>query len=106
MITKYRVCIREHGFLIEGQSSDKGTVSLSKTAFAYLRGLIQDEQPSSDFSPFLKLTTYKRQTTLKVQNYVGVLQTPCGTLIEVLPKLQSYEDETEEKTRHQLIKML
>tara|TARA_R110001599_G_scaffold230819_1_gene430090 strand:- start:585 stop:1871 length:1287 start_codon:yes stop_codon:yes gene_type:complete len=106
MITKYRVCIREHGFLIEGQSSDEGAVSLSKTAFAYLRGLIQDEQPSSDFSPFLKLTTYKRQTALKVQNYVGVLQTPCGTLIEVLPKLHSYEDETEDKTRHQLIKML
>ena len=60
----------------------------------------------TDFAPFLKLTTYKRQIALKVQNYVGVMQTPCGTVIEVLPKLYSGEQETEEKTRYQLIKML
>ncbi|MCG8612963.1 MAG: McrC family protein, partial [Pseudomonadales bacterium] len=106
MITKHRVCIREYGVLVEGESDGRHVVGLSKTAFAYLRSLIQDEQPSDDFSPFLKLTTYKRQTALKVQNYVGVMQTPCGTLIEILPKLHSGEEETEEKTRQQLISML
>lgn len=106
---KRRVCIREYGFLVEGRSSDTeggNVVALSKSAFGYLMSLIQDDSRETDFAPFLKLTTYKRQTALKVQNYVGVMQTPCGTLIEVLPKLHSGEEETEEKIRYQLIKML
>lgn len=109
---KRRVCIREYGFLVEGSSglvvdgTESNVTCLSKSAFAYLRSLIQDEPRDTDFGPFLKLNTYKRQTALKVQNYVGVMQTPCGTLIEVLPKLYSGGQETEEKTRYQLIKML
>lgn len=106
MNTKRRVCIREYGLLIEGQGEEGNSVGLSNSAFAYLRSLIQDDIRETDFAPFLKLTTYKRKTALKVQNYVGVMQTPCGTLLEVLPKLHSGEQETEEKTRYQLIKML
>lgn len=106
MKSNHRVCIREHGFLVEGKSDGLNVVGLSKSSFAYLRSLIQDENASGDFAPFLKLTTYQRQTALKVQNYVGVLQTPCGTLIEVLPKLHTGEVQSEEGTRHLLIKML
>ena len=120
MKTKRRICIREHGFLIEGyfseshpvegKATDINSVGVPKSAFSYLLSLIQDEPKNeaqgNDFSPFLKLTTYKRKTALKVQNYVGVLQTPCGTVIEVLPKLHLETEESEERTRHLLIKML
>ncbi|WP_051171368.1 McrC family protein [Spongiibacter marinus] len=85
---------------------DENAVGITKSAFGYLRGLIQGDLRESDFAPFLKLTTYKRQTALKVQNYVGVIQTPCGTLIEILPKLYLGDEEALEKSRYQLIKML
>jgi 5-methylcytosine-specific restriction enzyme subunit McrC len=109
---KRRVCIREYGCLVEGlnaegnERAEGNAVAISKSAFGYLKSLIQDDSREADYAPFLKLTTYKRQIALKVQNYVGVMQTPCGTLIEVLPKLHSGEEETEEKTRSQLIRML
>ena len=106
MKIRHRFCIKEYGFLTECESGDRNAVGLPKSAFDYLRKLIQDESLSNDFSPFFKLTTYKRKTALKVQNYVGVLQTPCGTVIEVLPKLYKDEEENEENTRHLLIKML
>jgi 5-methylcytosine-specific restriction enzyme subunit McrC len=44
---------------------------------------------------------------LKLDNYVGVLQTPCGTVIEVLPKITEEIGETAANdSRDLLIKML
>lgn len=44
---------------------------------------------------------------LKLDNYVGVLQTPCGTVIEVLPKITEDIGETAaNNSRNLLIKML
>lgn len=106
MKIRNQFCVKEYGAIIEGMSGDGSAVGIPKSAFGYLRNLIQDESISDEFSPFLKLTTHKRKTALKVQNYVGVLQTPCGTVIEVLPKLYSSDEENEENTRQMLLKML
>jgi 5-methylcytosine-specific restriction enzyme subunit McrC len=109
MRAKRRVCIREYGYLIEGDSPTgfaKGA-AIPRSAFRYLQGLLQDDAFDEQFAPFLKLTTFHRKTALKLQNYVGVLQTPCGTQIEILPKLLEEEsDAALEKTRGQLINML
>lgn len=106
MKIKQRVCIREYGFLTEGEGVDDNGVGVSKSAFKYLLGVIQDESLSNDYSPFLKLTSYRRRMAIKVQNYVGVLQTPCGTSIEVLPKLYQNDEASEESARYQLVRML
>jgi len=109
MRAKRLVCIREYGYLVEGEATTglANGAWIPRSAFRYLKGLLQDEAFDEQFAPFLKLTTFHRKTALKLQNYVGVLQTPCGTQIEILPKL--YDEETRgsvENTRNQLIKML
>lgn len=44
---------------------------------------------------------------LKLDNYVGVLQSPCGTVIEVLPKItEGIGEEVTQYSRNLLIKML
>ena len=100
--------VREYGFLTRSEALIEGenAAELPKSAFDYLRRAIQEETSPNDFSRFLKLTTYRRKIALKVQNYVGVLQTPCGTSIEILPKLADHEKERRETTRQLLIKML
>jgi len=101
--------IREYGYLLEGLTHEAypNAEGIPKSAFQYLLSFIQDEAGEKDFAPFLRLTTFKRKTALKVLNYVGVLQTPCGTQIEVLPKLYLNGDtESAEATRNQLITML
>jgi 5-methylcytosine-specific restriction enzyme subunit McrC len=101
--------IREYGYLLEGLSQDMypNAEGIPKSAFRYLLSFIQDEMGEKDLAPFLRLTTFKRLTALKVLNYVGVLQTPCGTQIEVLPKLyMNGDNESAEATRNRLITML
>ncbi|WP_310441620.1 McrC family protein [Sulfurimonas sp.] len=53
---------------------------------------------------YLKITTKKGfGKVLQAQNYVGVIQTKDGTTIEILPKIQSLNEEDSKKV---LIKML
>ena len=109
MKAKSTYSIREYGYLLDGPNhgTSSNAVGIPKSAFKHLLSFIQDDSRDHDFAPFLKLTTFKRKTALKVQNYVGVLQTPCGAQIEVLPKLyRNDEVESEETTRSQLITML
>jgi 5-methylcytosine-specific restriction enzyme subunit McrC len=106
---KNRVCIREFGILIEARASETNpdVGQISSTAFAYLRGLIEQQSSVTHSEVLLKLTTFRRQIAIKFQNYVGVLQTPCGTQIEVLPKLyDGAAPHSLEQTRNQLMKML
>ena len=42
---------------------------------------------------------------MRLENYVGVIETPCGTQLEILPK-HTDADETIENSRALLLKML
>ncbi|WP_210446962.1 McrC family protein [Vibrio crassostreae] len=106
MKAKRRYCIREFGYLLEGRGLGENTLGVPQSAFRYLQSLILKEPDKVDFGPFLQLCTFKHQTALKVQNYVGVIQTPCGVLIEILPKLKAEGKDSEEVVRDQLITML
>ncbi len=109
MKAKHTYSIREYGYLVcgEGHSASRNVVNIPQSAFTYLLAYLQGEEREENFAPFLRLTTFKRNTALKVQNYVGVLQTPCGTQIEVLPKLyEAGREASEERTRNQLLTML
>lgn len=115
MQAKPTYSIREYGYLLEQPTSNAlegplpatpSAVFIPPTAFRYLLSFIQNDD-EKDFAPFLRLTTFKRKIALKVQNYVGVLQTPCGTQIEVLPKIYfNGDEESAETTRNKLITML
>ena len=115
MRKKSTYSIREYGYLLEEPTNNDQPIqtykeellaqSIPRSAFRYLLSFIKNDD-KKDFSPFLRLTTFKRTTALQVQNYVGVLQTPCGTQIEVLPKVFNDDIEPAEKTRKTLITML
>jgi len=101
--------IREYGYLLDGGDiDDHNVVSIPRSAFKNLLDNIHHENDNSHIEPFIKLTSYNRKPALKVQNYVGVLRTPCGSQIEILPKLynKSKSEDAIEAARYQLLEML
>lgn len=54
---------------------------ISQSAFDWLI-----EQSQKDELHFRKMIKLKTPTSVKVRNYVGVIETPCGASIEILPK--------------------
>jgi len=77
-----RVVVREHGSLgvATGPASlDYATVTPS--AFAYFCVLAEGFNKAG-----ARVLQRDGQQRLKLDNYVGVLQSPCGTVVEVLPK--------------------
>jgi 5-methylcytosine-specific restriction enzyme subunit McrC len=115
-------CIREFGFLVseaQGFADDSSSqvlapnvVVLPNKAYESLMALQYSESTrDADIQPFLKPATYRRKPALQVRNYVGVLQTACGTQIEVLPKLYNPSSangdaSSDEHCREILLKML
>jgi len=106
-------CIREFGYLVDeaqGFIKDENTnvAVLPSKAYASLMTLQYSEHSTdANIQPFLRPATYKRKAALQVRNYVGILQTACGTQIEVLPKLyDSSADSSDEHCREILLKML
>ena len=111
-------CIREFGFLVSeahgfSESAESGQLAanvivLPNKAYESLMALQYSESTrDADIQPFLKPATYRRKPALQVRNYVGVLQTACGTQIEVLPKVYNPDgDNEEEYCRSALLKML
>ena len=59
-----------------------------------------DEQ--DNYRPVLRLSNGK----LKAQNYVGIIETRKGTVLEILPKVDFAEGEDTEKTKQVFFKML
>ena len=59
-----------------------------------------DEQ--DNYRPVLRLSNGK----LKAQNYVGIIETRKGTVLEILPKVDFAEGEDTEKTKQIFFKML
>jgi len=115
---KQQVTVREYDYLISDADSACGgllgkrwAVAISPRAFEYLGRLLSREErkeKSDDYGFFLKRTSWGGKPALQLQSYVGVLQTPCGTQIEVLPKTSvDHEDENNlEQNRKMLFRML
>ena len=81
--------MNKHHVIFEYSNITKNCIS--ESAFAWLtRYILEDEEKQP---PFIKHYGDK----LQVKNYVGIIETPCGTCIEVLPKI--YKNETEEEQR-------
>ncbi|WP_425628076.1 McrC family protein [Vibrio neptunius] len=77
----------EYGYLTydEAASDELGAKTISKRAFEYLKD-VSLSAGESDTNKCLGLTKHFGHELLQVKNYVGVLFTPTGEHIEVLPK--------------------
>lgn len=78
-------------------SLDRATISASAFEWLSCHGRGSEEAPA--------LVKMEGPRTLKLRNYVGVIETPCGTRIEILPKHTSGEAETH-KARRLLVTMI
>ncbi|MBY6017613.1 McrC family protein [Halomonas denitrificans] len=92
--------VYEFGHLVCGCSSPPA-VTISDEAFNYLERLALSQDPGAN--SLLRLCSYRGQKALQVRNYVGVLQTPDGSQIEILPKVCS---DGEIEARQSLLNML
>jgi len=107
-----QVTLREYDYLTVGELGKKVprgrrlAVAIPQPAFDYLEGLLEQEESKQyldDHTLFLKR---RGKRLFQVQSYVGVLQTPCGTQIEILPKISDATPEGNESSRKVLLRML
>lgn len=103
MKTLYLVKVREFGLLLkEGDRTDIDCHSISGKAFDWL---LANGQSFNDKSvDLVRVKKYGKGIALQVVNYVGVLETPCGTRIEILPKIE--DGLNPEQSKAILLKML
>ena len=99
---KSYVQVKEYGLLVEtGDDTNPNHAEVSTSAFNWLmsNGL------SIAGRELVRVKRMGKKLALQVVNFVGVLDTPCGTRIEILPKI--YSDQTSmEASRKTLLKML
>ena len=85
------ITVFEYGYLACNlKAVDDRCIGISKASFEYLESLCLREGSSedgSDSATFLQLCSYNGTRALQVRNYVGVIHTPSGQQIEVLPKI-------------------
>lgn len=94
----------EFGLLAnEAESDDSAFTLIPAKAFDYLESLCLSEE-ESECAKFLHLRVVNRQKVLQVRNYAGVIFTPHGAQIEVLPKIAKKQDE--QASRDALLMML
>lgn len=80
------ITVFEFGYLGVGEKAEhsKRISRISQSSFAYLKQLCLCDESESRF---LTLKSIDNTEVLQLQNYAGVLFTPDGTQIEVLPKI-------------------
>ncbi|WP_215404116.1 McrC family protein [Vibrio gigantis] len=85
------ITIREFGLLLSG--GDKSSIdchSIPRKAFEWL--MINGQSNNEKSVDLIKVKKLGSSIALQVINYVGLLETPCGTRIEIVPKISDKED--------------
>lgn len=100
--------VSEYGWILRGSQNrclEKGNLELRPSEFSSLEALLEPSE-SPNGRPSLPLQYCRRgsRPAFKVQNHVGLIRTPSGEQIEILPKLARHE--TADQARYLLIKML
>ena len=79
------ITLREFDFLT-CHSCDANIQPISDTAFDWLKKQALTTQKKG-LPQFIRLTAKHGVECLQVKNYVGIIETPCGTCLEILPKI-------------------
>lgn len=87
--------IKEFGTITEGitdpnisidKAFDSGKLVIDKDSFKSLTDFIEENQTQEDFDKAFSIYQKKGRRYIKVKNYVGVIETKEGVVIEILPK--------------------
>ena len=94
--------VGEHETVVRGVHTGYADVpTLAGAAFDAVRALVDDQ----GLSPVASATLYRGQPALKLSQWVGVIRTPDGTVLEILPKTHRRGDDPR-ASRALLLKML
>src|SRR5471030_1704903 len=99
------LCLCEYGLLVQGErASDSLRVCgiASQPAWEFLENLAFSNDKDNRF---IEIAQFEGKIALRVVNFVGVISTPDGTQIEILPKT-SEAGQDRVRTRALLWKML
>jgi len=99
------ISIREYGCLgIHGAPDSLDYAVVDKHAWHWLKNICLTR--CNEQSEFLRLVSKNGHECIQVRNYVGTLETPSGTQIEILPKIAQSDQQSIARTRFLLRKML
>lgn len=93
---KQHIIVREYAALKIAKHPQKQSIGcldeaeISQQDFDYLYELMHQEVSAVESQK--KIFQISSRTTLRVQNFVGVIETPAGTIIELLPKIAHLDD--------------
>lgn len=103
------ISIREFGLLGKGgqEENSRSQTSLDRAlissgAYEYLEQMMCSDE---NYSRLLRPVQKWQKAWLQVRNFVGVIDTPCGVRIEILPKISTVDSDIV-PARRQLLKML
>ena len=104
--------LKEFGTITVG-SSDKrfesGELEIDLASFQSLTNFIEENQNQEDFDKAFSIYQKKGKRFIKVKNYVGVIETKQGVVIEILPKTfigKNGEEANKEDSKELLLTML
>jgi 5-methylcytosine-specific restriction enzyme subunit McrC len=96
--------IREHDYLCTDHLDQEARVTtVSSSSYESLRKWTLDQHP--DNPEVLRIVSHNRVECIQARNYVGLIETPEGIRVEILPKASS-TGTSKAKTRSLLWKML
>lgn len=71
-----------------GSGAPTGDCFISRKAFSYLRDIVIEENHYSDeIDKVFRYSKRKGEEAISARNYVGIIETRDGTIIEILPKI-------------------
>lgn len=104
--------IKEFGTITTGSSHksfSSGELEVDEASFKSLTNFIEENQNQDDFDKAFSIYQKKGKRYIKVKNYVGVIETKNGIVIEILPKTfvgKNGEEANKEESKKLLLTML
>ncbi len=104
--------IKEFGTITVGTSDkrfESGELEIDSESFQSLANFIEENQDQEDFDKAFAIYRKKGKRFIKVKNYVGVIETKQGVVLEILPKTfigKNGEEANKEDSKKLLLTML
>jgi 5-methylcytosine-specific restriction enzyme subunit McrC len=104
--------IKEFGTITVGSSNktfNSNELEIDSVSFQSLTNFIEENQNQEDFDKAFSIYQKKGKRFIKVKNYVGVIETKQGVVIEILPKTfigKNGEEANKDDSKQLLLRML
>lgn len=98
--------IREYGVISDGLLSNpynSDSIEVDSETFSSLSNFIEENFENKDFDAAFLIFKKRGRRHIRVKNYVGVIETKQGVVLEILPKIYKDNNETSEEQAKQIL---